>query len=79
MAKKYVKAGITVEAAFVCPLICLFLCGMIALTFRLYGQVETYSEELRERELPAPGAELVRLEVFVETMLQEVEEDAGGI
>lgn len=79
MKKSGKKAVITVEAAFVCSLICLFLCGMISLTFRLYERVEEASGILQARELSKEGANLIRLEAFVETLLQEVEDNAGGV
>lgn len=73
------KAMITVEASVVCSLICLFLCGMITLTFRLYEQAESFSTALLTRELPEPGADMIRLEALIETISEEVIEHAGGI
>lgn len=73
------KAGFTVEAVFICPLICLFLCGMISLTLQFYGQIESYSCMLLERELPGPAAGLLRVEAFIEEVVQEVETNAGGV
>ena len=79
LRNKKEKAMITVEASVVCSLICLFLCGMITLTFRLYGQTESFSCALMLRELPEPGADVIRLEAFIETISEEVRAHAGGV
>jgi len=63
------KASVTVEAALLCPFLCLMLCGMILFTLRLYGEVHQYVEKIQdspEQELPA--AELIRLEVVIEDL-----------
>lgn len=69
--KRRKKAVITVEASIVCSLICLVLCGMITLTFRLYETVGKFGKTLEERELEKQGAELIRLEAFVEDLTKE--------
>jgi len=65
--KRKVKAGFTVEAALVCPFLCLILCGMIQFTMQLYQRVETYAvtlEQPREQELSSN--QLIRLEAITE-------------
>ena len=64
------KGSITVEAALLCPFLCLILCAMISFTLNLYGEAELFAEELRteqEKELTSP--ELIRLEAVVEDLL----------
>lgn len=66
MVKK-VKAGFTVEAALICPFLCLILCGMLQFTLRLYQRVDLFAarlEQEQERELPADY--LIRLEAVIE-------------
>lgn len=36
------KASFTVEAALVCPFLCLILCGMIVATVSFYEKVESF-------------------------------------
>ena len=62
-----VKAGFTVEAAMICPFLCLILCAMIQLTLELYQTVDVYAEELKEREeRTLSSADLIRLEAVAE-------------
>lgn len=64
------KASITVEAALLCPFLCLVLCGMIWFTLRLYETVDSYGEELRERRVQELSpAMLIRLEAVAEDLL----------
>lgn len=61
------KASFTVEAAFVCPFLCLIVCGMLIFTLRLYGKVEEYSERIQtEQREGVPSTELIRLEAVIE-------------
>ena len=67
MKKKNVKASFTVEAALICPFLCLILCGMLQFTLQLYQKVELYAETLvqrQEREISSSG--LIRLEAIME-------------
>ena len=68
MVKKgKVKAGFTVEAALVCPFLCLILCGMIQFTLRLYHKVDGYAAELvQPREQGLTSDQLIRLEAVTE-------------
>ena len=62
-----VKAGLTVEAALVCPFLCLILCGMIQFTMQLYQRVETYAATLvQPREQELSSNQLIRLEAIAE-------------
>lgn len=62
-----VKAGFTVEAALVCPFLCLILCGMIQFTMQLYQRVETYAATLvQPREQELSSNQLIRLEAIAE-------------
>lgn len=72
--KGNVRGSLTVEAALICPLLCLVLCGMIQLTMRLYEQVETYGKMAVSRtEQRLAPADLIRLEAMAAELLQEVE------
>lgn len=62
-----IKAGFTVEAAMICPFLCLILCAMLRLTLELYWTVDTYAKELKQREERAlSSADLIRLEAVAE-------------
>lgn len=75
-----VKAGYTVEAALLCPFLCLLLCGMILMTLNLYNRVEGYASQLEsETEQSAFTIELIRIEAVAEEILLEVTKDAGGV
>ena len=63
------KASMTVEAALLCPFLCLLLCGMIVFTLQLYQRVEDYAGKLvdeKSQELTSP--ELIRLEAVTEDL-----------
>ncbi|MBO5175941.1 MAG: pilus assembly protein [Lachnospiraceae bacterium] len=63
------KASLTVEAALLCPFLCLILCGMIVFTLQLYNTVNTYAETLLERQVRQWSAsELIRLEAVIEDL-----------
>lgn len=65
-----VKAGFTVEAALVCPFLCLILCGMIQFTLELYQTVDSYAEKLMQRqEEGLTSGDLIRLEAVMEDLL----------
>ncbi len=62
-----VKASFTVEAAMLCPFLCLLICGMMITTLKLYRMVDTYTEELKQRqERELTSADLIRLEAVAE-------------
>lgn len=64
-----VKAGFTVEAALICPFLCLILCAMILLTLELYQTVDIYAEKLKQREEQTlSSADLIRLEAVAEEL-----------
>lgn len=61
------KAGFTVEAALVCPFLCLILCGMIQFTLQLYHRVDNYAAMLgQSREQGLTSNQLIRLEAVTE-------------
>lgn len=61
------KASMTVEAALLCPILCLMICGMILFTLRLYGTIGHYAEELQQQQEPAwTATELIRIEAVIE-------------
>lgn len=63
------KASVTVEAALLCPFLCLILYGMIVFTLRLYGTVNQYAEELIGRQIQKISSpELLRLEAVAEDL-----------
>lgn len=71
--KGRIQGSLTVEAALVCPMLCLVLCGMIQLTMELYKRVEVYSKEvMADVEQGSSASELVRLEAVVAETLEEV-------
>ena len=63
------KASITVEAALICPFLCLILCGMLVFTLQLYQRVDDYTKDLinRNRQITS-STELIRLEAVAEEM-----------
>ncbi|MBP3594689.1 MAG: pilus assembly protein [Lachnospiraceae bacterium] len=71
MVKKgKVKAGFTVEAALVCPFLCLILCGMIQFTLQLYQRVDAYAATLLQlQEQGLTSNQLIRLEAVTEEIL----------
>lgn len=63
------KASFTVEAALLCPFLCLVICGMLWFTMQLYGTVNSYAEELSERqEQSLSSPEIIRLEAVSEEL-----------
>ena len=61
------KASFTVEAALICPLLCLVVCGMLLITLQLYEKVEQYAVHLQTNEgTGLPSTELIRLEAIIE-------------
>lgn len=63
------KGSFTVEAALLCPFLCLMICSMLLFTLRLYYTVDEYAEQLTKRQewsLTAP--ELIRLEAVMEDL-----------
>ena len=42
------KGSITVEAALLCPFLCLLICSMIVITLFLYDMILDYGEETME-------------------------------
>ena len=70
-----VKASYTVEAALICPLLCLILCGIMILTLDLYQQVENFCIEQQEKiEGKAEATKWIRIEAVVEHFIQEEKE-----
>lgn len=64
-----VKASFTVEAALLCPFLCLILCGMIQLTLELYQTVDAYATQLMQRqEQGLTSGDLIRLEAVAEEL-----------
>ena len=67
-----VNASYTVEASLIFPLICLILCGIIALTLNLYKQVEYFSIEKQKKiENEAEAVIWIRIQTVVENVTQE--------
>lgn len=65
----YKKASMTVEAALICPFVCLILCGMLVFTLRLYETVNGYTGELIKRQVQQlPSPDLIRLEAVAEDL-----------
>lgn len=65
--KRKVKAGFTVEAALICPFLCLILCGMLHFTLQLYRRVDMFAAGLvQEQERFLPASQLIRLEAVTE-------------
>lgn len=63
------KASMTVEAALICPFLCLVLCGMLVFTLKLYETVDLYTKELIKRQVQTlPSPELIRLEAVAEDL-----------
>lgn len=63
------KASMTVEAALLCPFLCLILCGMITFTLQLYQKVDGYAKELiNTKKQEVDSSVLIRLEAVTENM-----------
>lgn len=63
------KGSFTVEAAMICPLICLIICGMLVMTLKLYQNVNLFSKELKQRqEQSLSSADLIRMEAAAEEL-----------
>ena len=61
------KAGFTVEAALVCPFLCLIICGMLLFTLHLYQEVDTIAAWAEQgQEKGAEAIYLIRLETVME-------------
>ncbi len=63
------KGSFTVEAALLCPFLCLMICGMLLFTLRLYNTVDAYAEKLTKRQgwsLTSPN--IIRLEAVTEDL-----------
>ena len=68
--RKNMKAGFTVEAALLCPFICLIICSMLIMTLRLYKNVTELSEAVKQQQENAlSSADLIRLEAVAEELL----------
>ena len=67
MKKKNVKASFTLEAALICPFLCLILCGMLRFTLQLYQKVDLFTEKLlQKQEQELSSSQLIRLEAVIE-------------
>lgn len=67
--KWWLKAGFTVEAALLCPFLCLVLCGMLQFTLQLYKTVDNYAEYLiNQQEQGLSSSDLIRLEAVAEDL-----------
>ena len=67
MKKRKVKASFTVEAALICPFLCLILCGMLQFTLQLYQKVDLFAETLlQKQEQVLSSSRLIRLEAVIE-------------
>lgn len=67
MKKRKVKASFTVEAALICPFLCLILCGMLQFTLQLYQRVDLFAETLlQKQEQVLSSSQLIRLEAVIE-------------
>ena len=65
--KQEVKASFTVEAALICPFLCLILCGMLQFTLQLYERVDLFAEILvQKQEQEFSSSHLIRLEAMIE-------------
>ena len=66
------KASYTVEAALICPLLCLILCGIMVVTLDLYKQVEIFCIKQQENvESIAKATKWIRIEAVIEDFIQE--------
>lgn len=55
------------EAALICPFLCLILCGMLQFTLQLYQRVDLFAASLlQEQERGLPANHLIRLEAVTE-------------
>ena len=67
-----IKASYTVEAALICPLLCLILCGIMVVTLDLYKQVEIFCIKQQENvESIAKATKCIRIEAVIEDFIQE--------
>ena len=64
-----VKAGFAVEAALLCPFLCLMICSVLTFTLKLYQTVEDYAEEQMIRQKQGISSEmLIRMEAMTEEL-----------
>lgn len=55
------------EAALICPFLCLILCGMLQFTLQLYQRVDLFAAKLvQEQERGLQSDDLIRLEAVTE-------------
>lgn len=67
MTDMKVKASMTVEAALLCPFLCLILCGLLWFTLQLYGQTDAFAKALTvPYQQSFRATELIRLEAVAE-------------
>lgn len=67
MKKRKEKASFTVEAALICPFLCLILCGMLQFTLQLYYKIDLFAEMLiQKQEQEISSSQLIRLEAVIE-------------
>ena len=65
--RKNAKASFTLEAALLCPFLCLLLCGMLQFTLQLYQRVDLFTEMLlQKQEQEFSSSDLIRLEAVIE-------------
>lgn len=65
--KRKEKASFTVEAALICPFLCLILCGMLQFTLQLYYKIDLFAEMLiQKQEQEISSSQLIRLEAVIE-------------
>ena len=66
------KGSITVEAALVCPLICVVVCAMVGITFFLYKEVADFgTESVEQIQQLSWNSQIIRLERIVNQWLME--------
>ena len=67
--KRKEKASFTVEAALICPFLCLILCGMLQFTLQLYYKIDLFAEMLiQKQEQEISSSQLIRLEAVIENI-----------
>ena len=67
------KANYTVEAALICPLVCLMVCAVLLFTMRLFYQIEEYTVDVVSKEETIVAPQIIRMESIVEKVHWEVE------
>lgn len=73
-----VRGSYTIEAALICPFLCLVLCLLLSGTLALYEKVHRYGEEcVQLLEQMEPASDRIRMERVVGDFWEDITNDAS--